>query len=153
MARVRAVLQSSRGPMTAIGPVVPTASAGRSLRSAGQALLLGARAGSGERPLLAEELVVERLLAAVGERRHLTDLVEEQLGALLRTPRAETLVQTLEAYLDSGGCKAETARVLHLRRQSVHQRLGRIAALLGRDLDDPRQQTTLRLALAARRMR
>jgi purine catabolism regulator len=88
----------------------------------------------------------------VGDSRHLADLVEEQLGPLLRTPRAETLVRTLEAYLDSGGSKAATARVLHLRRQSVHQRLARIAALLGRDLDDARQQTALRLALAARRL-
>jgi PucR family transcriptional regulator, purine catabolism regulatory protein len=152
MARVRSGLRSSRGPLTAVGPVVPAASAGRSLRSAAQALLLGARSGSDERPLLAEELVVERLLGAVGDSRHLADLVEEQLGPLLRTPRAETLVRTLEAYLDSGGSKAATARVLHLRRQSVHQRLARIAALLGCDLDDARQQTALRLALAARRL-
>ena len=152
MTRVRSMLRSSQAPLTAVGPVVSSASAGRSLRSAAQALLLGARPGSGQRPLLAEELVVERLLAAVGDSRRLADLVEEQLGAVLRTPRAETMVRTLEAYLDSGGSKAATARVLHLRRQSVHQRLARITALLGRDLDDARQQTALRLALAARRL-
>jgi purine catabolism regulator len=150
MSRVRSALRFSHGPLTAVGPVVAAASAGRSLRAAGEALLLGERGGSGERPLLAEELVVERLLAAVDDHRQLADLVEEQLGALLRTPRAETLVQTLEAYLDSGGSKAATARVLHLRRQSVHQRLTRIGTLLGHDLDDPRRQTALRLALAAR---
>ena len=153
LSRVRAALRSSRGPLTAVGAVVATASAGRSLRSAGQALLVGARGGSGEWPLIAEELVVERLLAAVGDRGRLADLVEEQLGALLRAPRAETLVRTLEVYLDGGGSKAATARELHLRRQSVHQRLARIAALLGADLDEPRRQTALRLALSARRLR
>jgi len=153
MSRVRSALRSARGPLTAVGPVVPITSAGRSLRSARQALLLGADGGTDKRPRVAEELVVERLLAAVGDSRYLVDLIDEQVGALLRAPRAETLVRTLEAYLDSGCSKAATARSLHLRRQSVHQRLTRIAALLEHDIDDPRRQTALRLALAARHVR
>jgi purine catabolism regulator len=153
MARVHAALRSAHNPRTAIGPVVAIASAGRSLRSARQALVLADRERTGERPLVAEELVLERLLAAVGDGRHLIDLVDEQLGVLLRAPRAETLLRTLEAYLGSGCSKAATARVLHLRRQSVHQRLTRISALLGQDFDSPRRQTALRLALAAWHLR
>ena len=153
MTRVRSALRSTPGPVAAVGPVVPITSAGRSLRAARQALLLGDEGRTWRRPRVAEELVVERLLSAVGDPRHLADLVDEQLGVLLRAPKAETLVRTLEAYLDSGCSKAETARVLHLRRQSVHQRLARIAALLGHDLDEPRRQTALRLALAARTVR
>jgi purine catabolism regulator len=153
MARVHSALRATPGPRTAVGPVVPITSAGRSLRSAHQALLLGDSERTGQRPLVAEELVVERLLAAVGDRRHVVDLVDEQLGGLLRATKAESLVRTLEAYLDSGCSKAATARALHLRRQSVHQRLTRISALLGRDIDDPRWQTSLRLALAARHQR
>lgn len=149
MSRVSSALRSTRGPRTAVGPVVPITSAGRSLRSARQALLLGDSNWIGQRPLVAEELAVERLLAAVADGRHLADLVDEQLGALLEAPKAESLVRTLEAYLDSGCSKAATARALHLRRQSVHQRLTRISALLGRNPDDPRWQTSLRLALAA----
>lgn len=153
MARVRSVLRSRSSPLTAVGPVVAVTAVGRSLRSARQALLLGHGGRTGEQPFVAEDLVVERLLAAVGDARHLADLIDEQVGALLRAPKAETLVRTLEAYLDSGCCKAATARVLHLRRQSVHQRLNRIAALLGHDLNDPRRQTSLRLAVAARHLR
>ena len=152
MEAVRTALGSVATPVTAVGPVQPASSAGRSLRSAAQVLTLGVDDPAGRRPLVAADLVVERLLAAVGDRRHLADLVEEQLGSLLHAARAETLLRTLEAYLDSGCSKAATARMLHLRRQSVHQRLTRITALLDRDLADPRQQTALRLALAARRL-
>lgn len=153
MTRVRSALTATHGPVAAVGPVVPIRSAGRSLRAAREALLLADGTRTRKRPRVADELVVERLLAAVGDVRHLDDLVDEQVGVLLRAPRAETLVRTLEVYLDSGCSKAATARVLHLRRQSVHQRLARIADLLGHDLDEPRRQTALRLALAARKVR
>lgn len=150
MARVHQALRRTQGPLAAIGPAVAAASAGRSLRSARQALLLGATGHGTGRLLVAEELVVERLLAAVPDVHHLADLVDEQLGCLLRAPRAGTLLATLEEYLACGCSKAATARALHLRRQSVHQRLSRIAGLLGHDLTDPGRQTALRLALAAR---
>ncbi len=151
-AEVLSVLGSGRGPASALGPVRPASAAGRSLRAAAQALELGPPDGSADGPLVADDLVVERVLAAVGDRRLLADLVEEQVGPLVGAARAEALLRTLEVYLDSGCCKAATARVLHLRRQSVHQRLARITTLLGRDLADPRQQTALRLALAARHL-
>ncbi len=150
MARVRGALASGPGLASAVGPVVPVVFAARSVRAARQALQLAAGSAGG-RPRVAAELAVERLLAAVADPVHLGDLVDEQLGPLLRAPRTETLLRTLETYFDSGSSKAATARLLHLRRQSVHQRLARITALLGHDLDDPRRQTALRLALAARR--
>ncbi len=150
MGRVRAALQTAPGGRSALGPGAPVASAGRSLRAARQALQLDPVATSSQRPVLADERVVERLLGAVPDAVALDDLVDEQLGALLAAPRADVLLRTLAAYLDSGCCKAATARSLHLRRQSVHQRLARITALLGHDLADPRRQTALRLALTAR---
>ncbi len=148
--RVRSALRSAPGGRSALGPVAPAAAAGRSLRAARQALLLDGGPAR-DRPLLAEQLTVERLLAGVDDPVQLHDLVDEQLGPLLAAPRGDTLLHTLAAYLDSGCSKAATARALHLRRQSVHQRLARITALLG-DLDDPRRQTALRLALAAREL-
>jgi purine catabolism regulator len=146
-AAVRARLGRPTGPLAALGPLVPLEAAGRSLRAAAQALALPG--APGERLALAEDLVVERLLAAVTDPVRLADLVEEQLGELLRARNATTLLSTLDHYLASGGSKAATARALHLRRQSVHQRLARVAEHLGGDLDDPRRQTGLRLALAA----
>jgi purine catabolism regulator len=129
--------------------LVPLEAAGRSLRAADQALGLQKAGPQLERLVLAEEVVVERLLAAVSDPIRLSDLVEEQLGGLLTARNAETLLLTLHHYLANGSSKAATARAMHLRRQSVHQRLARVAEHLGYDFDDPRRQTALRMALAA----
>jgi purine catabolism regulator len=138
------------GPRLAVGPVVGAEAAGRSLRAACQALALPVACWSGLRLVRAADLVVERVLAEVPDPLPLADLVEEQLGELLCGPGGPTLVRTLEEYLASGCSKAATARALHLRRQSVHQRLGRINALLGYDVTTPDRQAALRLAFAAR---
>ena len=147
--RIAASLKHTRGPNAALGPVVAASAAGRSLRAARQTLALG-RLGP-ERVMVAEDLALERLLSAVTDTACLGDLVEEQLGGLLRSANGEDLLATLEHYLTSGGSKAATARALHLRRQSVHQRLHRISDRLGYDVTDPRRQPALWLALLARR--
>lgn len=148
--RLRPVVESAAA-VVAVGPQVTIEGTGRSLRAADQSVRLPR---SGPRPagalLVADELVVPRLLGGLPDRARLEDLVEEQLGDLLRSPHGETLVATLEQYLDCGCSKAATARALHLRRQSVHQRLARATARLGHDITAPERHTALRLALAAR---
>lgn len=67
-----------------------------------------------------------------------------------RTSRP-ALLPTLQAYLAHAGRKAETARDLHLNRQTLYNRLARIGELLGTDLDDPQTVLALSLALRARR--
>ncbi|MFH9863492.1 PucR family transcriptional regulator [Streptomyces sp. NPDC017202] len=62
------------------------------------------------------------------------------------------LLPTLETYLAHAGRKAETARELHLNRQTLYNRLARIGELLGTDLDDPQTVLALSLALRARRL-
>lgn len=149
--RIHSALRRASGPIAAVGPAVPSSSAGRSLRAARQTLQLAEVSFATQRLMLADELVVERLLAAVSDPVLLADLVDEQLGGLLCQPNSEMLISTLEHYLASGCCKASTARVLHLRRQSVHHRLARIAGHLGQDISDPRRQMALGLALVAHR--
>ncbi len=61
------------------------------------------------------------------------------------------LLPTLETYLAHAGRKAETARELHLNRQTLYNRLARVSELLGTDLDDPQTVLALSLALRARR--
>ena len=80
--------------------------------------------------------------------------MDEHLGPLvaLRSPRREDLLTTLEVYLDSAHSKAVTARRLGLVRQSLYQRLGRIAQLLDHDIDDAQVADGLRLALRAWRI-
>lgn len=64
--------------------------------------------------------------------------------------RKSKLLPTLEAYCAHGGRKAETARSLHLERQSLYHRLERIESLLGRRLSDDGTVFALHLALRAR---
>ncbi|MFB0835831.1 CdaR family transcriptional regulator [Arthrobacter halodurans] len=58
---------------------------------------------------------------------------------------------TVNAYLDSGRSISETARALFAHRNTVIQRLDRIAETTGLDPRDPRQSLTLRLGLVAAR--
>ncbi|MEU9296072.1 PucR family transcriptional regulator [Streptomyces sp. NPDC048266] len=83
----------------------------------------------------------------------LAAFVDRAIGPLRdhdRTSRPP-LLPTLETYLAHAGRKAETARELHLNRQTLYNRLARISELLGTDLDDPQTVLALSLALRARR--
>jgi purine catabolism regulator len=57
------------------------------------------------------------------------------------------LLETLRVYCDTLGHKAETARLLHLNRQSLYARLARIEELTGIAMDTTEAITTFRLAL------
>jgi purine catabolism regulator len=78
----------------------------------------------------------------------------DQLGPLFaeRDQRSRELLRTLEAYLAASGRKAQTARALHLTRQSLYLRLERLERVLGVDLDDPDAMLALHLALRALRL-
>lgn len=98
-------------------------------------------------------LDVDLLLWRLREHGDLAAFVDRVIGPLLahdRTARPP-LVPTLEAYLRHAGRKAETARTLHLNRQTLYDRLARIARLLGTDLEDPQTVLALGVALQARR--
>lgn len=88
---------------------------------------------------VAEELASVGVPVLLGVRP-----VEGRVPVLLGLP-------TLETYLAHAGRKAETARELHLNRQTLYNRLARIGELLGTDLDDPQTVLALSLALRARR--
>ncbi|OMI37384.1 PucR family transcriptional regulator [Streptomyces sparsogenes DSM 40356] len=96
---------------------------------------------------------VDLLLWRLREHGDLAAFVDRVIGPLLAHDRAARppLVPTLEAYLRHAGRKAETARALHLNRQTLYDRLARIGRLLGSDLEDPQTVLALSLALQARR--
>jgi PucR family transcriptional regulator, purine catabolism regulatory protein len=119
-------------------------------RSAGAATALPvARWHDARRPGVAD------LLHDLRDTAELERFVDEQLGPLLGDGSARTraLLETLEAYLASGGRKAEAARTLHLERQSLYLRLRRIEELLDVSLDDEDVMLGLHLAVRARRFR
>jgi DNA-binding PucR family transcriptional regulator len=76
---------------------------------------------------------------------------ERMLGPLVAEARHEELLDTLEAYLRSGGSANAVARQLYLHRNTVRHRLRRIAQLTGADLGDPDTRLALQLAILGRR--
>ncbi|MDQ6596638.1 PucR family transcriptional regulator [Bacillus salipaludis] len=62
------------------------------------------------------------------------------------------LLQTLEAFLESGGKLAETANVLFVHRNTVKFRILRIEELLGIDLNESKTAFRLQLGLRIARM-
>ncbi|MEG3629170.1 PucR family transcriptional regulator [Streptomyces poriticola] len=101
----------------------------------------------------ARRLDIDLLLWRLRDHPDLAAFVDRAIGPL-RDHDARSrppLLPTLQTYLAHAGRKAETARELHLNRQTLYNRLARIGELLGTDLDDPQTVLALSLALRARR--
>ncbi|MCI3243559.1 PucR family transcriptional regulator [Streptomyces spinosisporus] len=101
----------------------------------------------------ARRLDIDLLLWRLRDHPDLAAFVDRAIGPLRdHDDRSKPpLLPTLETYLAHAGRKAETARELHLNRQTLYNRLARIGELLGTDLDDPQTVLALSLALRARR--
>ena len=93
------------------------------------------------------------LLSALAETGRSLDFLQVQLGPLLRLPtRPRTvLTDTLEALLATNFNMARAARRLGVRRQTMYYRIEQLRAMLG-DLDDPKRQLGLHLALELTRL-
>jgi purine catabolism regulator len=139
-------------PVVVVGPAGGWAAAASGLRHAARAA--DAVPGQDPRPWWdARRLDIDLLLWRLRGQPDLAAFVDRALGPLLRHDRTgrPPLLPTLETFLDHAGRKAETARALHLNRQTLYNRLARIGELLGTDLDDPHTVLSLSLALRARR--
>ncbi|MGW3668394.1 PucR family transcriptional regulator [Streptomyces sp. NPDC005141] len=101
----------------------------------------------------ARRLDIDLLLWRLREHPDLAAFVDRAIGPLRDHDNRSKppLLPTLQTYLAHAGRKAETARELHLNRQTLYNRLARIGELLGMDLDDPQTVLALSLALRARR--
>ncbi len=136
------------GPII-IGPTVPHLfAAGRSARAALSGLDAARAWPDAPRPVLADELLPERVLAGdAPARRALIDRVYRPLSTA-----GGALFETATTYLDGGGGLESTARVLFVHPNTVRYRLRRIAAVTGYDLSQPREAHTVKLALAIGRL-
>ncbi|AYC42347.1 PucR family transcriptional regulator [Streptomyces griseorubiginosus] len=139
-------------------PVVVVAAAGSwTAASAGlrhAAETATAAQGLPDRPWYdARRLDIDLLLWRLRDHPDLAAFVDRAIGPLrAHDDRSKPpLLPTLQTYLAHAGRKAETARELHLNRQTLYNRLARIGELLGTDLDDPQTVLALSLALRARR--
>ncbi|MFF7373566.1 PucR family transcriptional regulator [Streptomyces tricolor] len=139
-------------PVVVAGVAGGWAAASAGLRHAAETAT--AAQGLTDRPWYdARRLDIDLLLWRLRDHPDLAAFVDRAIGPLrehdLRSK--PPLLPTLETYLAHAGRKAETARELHLNRQTLYNRLARIGELLGTDLDDPQTVLALSLALRARR--
>jgi purine catabolism regulator len=139
-------------PVVVVGVAGGWAAASAGLRHAAETAT--AAQGLSDRPWYdARRLDIDLLLWRLREHPDLAAFVDRAIGPLrdhdLRSK--PPLLPTLQTYLAHAGRKAETARELHLNRQTLYNRLARIGELLGTDLDDPQTVLALSLALRARR--
>jgi purine catabolism regulator len=139
-------------PVMVVGTAGPWPAAASGLRHAAETAT--AAQGLPDRPWYdARRLDIDLLLWRLRDHEDLAAFVDRALGPLLEHDRRSRppLLPTLTTYLAHAGRKAETARELHLNRQTLYNRLARIGELLGTDLDDPQAVLALSLALRARR--
>lgn len=96
---------------------------------------------------------INRLLWVLREQPALRRFTDLRLRPLLDRDAGgrSQLLPTLVAFCEHGGRKAETARSLHIERQTLYHRLGRIEEVLGVELSDGGTVLALHLALRANR--
>ncbi|GFG68075.1 hypothetical protein MKUB_55650 [Mycobacterium kubicae] len=132
----------SDGPIV-IGPTAPMLTA--AYHSASEAISgMNAVAGwrGAPRPVLARELLPERAL--MGDASAIVALHTDVMRPL--ADAGPTLVETLDAFLDSGGAIEACARKLFVHPNTVRYRLKRITDFTGRDPTQPRDAYVLRVA-------
>ena len=121
-------------------------------REAQQALEIGRRLfGEGKLHSFAR-LGIYRLLFPLHGEQILLDFYQETLGPLLDADNrgSQALLETLEGFFRCNGNLSETARSMHLHRNSLLYRLGRVEELLGRSLEDAELRLSLQIALKIR---
>ena len=126
----------------------------QSYREAQQALEIGRRLfGEGKIHYFAR-LGIYRLLFHLYGHQELSDFYQETLGPLAESDSRSNnaLIETLECFFNCNGNLSETARTMHLHRNSLLYRLGRIEELLGQSLEDPELRLSLLIALKIRHM-
>ncbi len=136
------------GPVV-IGPLVPDlARASVSARAA----VAGLRAAPGwpgaPRPATSDDLLPERALAGDGHARR--QLVTEVYQPLQQAGAA--VLDTVAAFLDTGGSIEGTGRALFVHPNTVRYRLRRATDVTGLAPTDPRHAHTYRLALTLGRL-
>jgi purine catabolism regulator len=149
------VEQLHRAARAASGPVAlgygavrtGTAEIASGAREAEQALTMGRRLFGPDSATAFKNLGLYRLLYALQPLPELRAFRDDALARLGAKDRRGVLLQTLGAYLATNGSPTDAADRLHLHRNTVLYRLGRIEDLLGVDLRNAEVRLALHLAL------
>ncbi len=121
-----------------------------SYEQAKETLELAGRLGLTTSVVLPADLAIYRVL--LRDRAAMAELIVTVLGPMAQVRGGPGLLETLEAYLTTGGVATETARRLHLSVRAVTYRLKRIQDVLGRDPVDPAERLTLHAAVLGARL-
>jgi purine catabolism regulator len=149
------VEQLHRAARAATGPVAlgygavrtGTAEIASGAREAEQALTMGRRLFGPDSATAFKNLGLYRLLYALQPVPELRQFRDDALARLAAKDRRGVLLETLAAYLATNGSPTDAADRLHLHRNTVLYRLGRIEDLLGVDLRNAEVRLALHLAL------
>lgn len=95
---------------------------------------------------------LDRLVHQLDADETLHRFVHEHLGGLLHEPHGarERLLRTLQTFFECAANKTRTAERLHVRRQTLYQRLAKLSECLGRDVTDPERIADLQIAVRLR---
>ena len=121
-----------------------------SYEEAKQALTMGVRLFGAGSVTSFGDLGIYRLLFSLKSNSELRSFYQEYLGRLSEYDQKHEgeLLQTLKAYLRYN-TMAETARAIHVHRNTLLYRLERIREITGFDIEDGEMRLTLHLALLA----
>jgi hypothetical protein len=135
----------------AVGVPAPGAAGFRRTHLAAADAYRVARAATSAQDAVTGYATVGVLALLSADRERASWFASEELGKLAEPGQAlEDLRETALCYLDTGRNLMETARRLHVHRNTVVYRLGKIERLLGRPLDERPFATQAALTLVAR---
>jgi DNA-binding PucR family transcriptional regulator len=122
----------------------------QSLAEATTALALARTRPAGQRVIRHLDIGSHALLLDFVDRQVLLSFRESVLGPLERWDREHDaeLVRTLQAFLANDGQWRVTAAQLHIHHNTLRYRIGRVAALTGRDAETTGGRVDFALALA-----
>lgn len=139
-----------RGVVCGVGDTHPDVRGLRtSYEEALEALELARRRGL--RQLRFDDTWFDRFLLGAVSAEELAQVVLAPLAGLSRN-RRKAVLETLEAYLDSGSSVAAVADALHLHRQSVNYRMQNVRKLFGERLNSSNGRLALHIAVKAARL-
>lgn len=122
----------------------------KSHRTAEETSIIHERKGDGSFSGFYDDLHIYRLFSSIGEQ-DLQDFIHDYLSPIIKYDQENKgkLIETLTTYLKCNGSKKETARNLFIVRQTLYQRLQKIAELLGEDFMDSTKRQAIEFAITA----
>lgn len=147
------LLMSDHRAVAGVGPACAGESAAAtSFADASLASQAAGRIGELGTVVTADSLGVYRMLLKLPPDEFTPARYPVQLQRLIAGDSADSLIETLETYLDCGGDVGRTAAALHVHRSTLYYRIGRIEAIAGVDLREGGDRLILAMGLKLRRL-